>query len=119
MRDIIRLFAGAMFRIFCGRRALFLENLALRQQLAILERKHPRPRLTGFDKLFWVIARRFWSGWKQVLIIVSPDTVVRWHRSGFALYWRAISRARRVIGRKRISNENRDFIFQMGAGNPT
>jgi hypothetical protein len=72
-------------------------NLALRQQLAVLKRRHPRPRLASFDKLFWVLARRFWSGWKRALIVVSPKTVVRWHRSGFALYWRAISKASRMV----------------------
>lgn len=56
--------------------------------------------------------------WKQDLLIVSPETVVRWHRSGFALYWRAISRARRIVGRKRISNEVRELIFRMVAENP-
>jgi hypothetical protein len=60
-----------------------------------------------------------WSGWKQALIIVSPDTVVRWHRAGFALYWRAISRAPRVFGRKQISKEVRDLIFRMVDENPT
>src|SRR6267378_1908267 len=77
-------------------------NLALRQQLAALKRRRPRPKLVVFDKIFWVLARRFWSGWKQALIVVTPETVVRWHRSGFALYWRAISKARRIVGRKRI-----------------
>jgi hypothetical protein len=75
--------------------------------------------LAAFDRLFWIMARRFWSDWKQALIIVTPETVVRWHRSGFALYWRAISRFRRVIGRKKISKEIRDLIFRMVAENPT
>jgi transposase InsO family protein len=96
-----------------------LENLVLRQQLAVLKRRHPRPKLGAFDKLFWVLARRFWSGWKQALIVVGPETVVGWHRAGFRLYWRAISRARRVIGRKRISKEVRDLIFRMVAENLT
>jgi len=63
--------------------------------------------------------RRFWSGWQQALIIVSPETVVRWHKSGFTLYWQAISRDRRIVGRKRISKEVRDLIFRMVAENPT
>lgn len=110
---------GAIFRLFRSRRSLLLENLALRQQLATLKRRYPRPRLGAVDKLFWVLARKFWSGWKQALIIVSPDTVVRWHRSGFALYWRAISRARRIVGRTRISKEVRDLIIRMVMENPT
>ena len=63
--------------------------------------------------------RRFWSEWKQTLILVGPGTVVRWHRSGFALYWRVISRARRVTGRRRISKEIRDLMFRMVTENPT
>jgi len=115
----IALLFGVFLRLFRARRNLLLENLALRQQLAALKRRHPRLRLAAFDRLFWVLARQFWSGWKQALIIASPETVVRWHRSGFALYWRAISQARRVIGRKRISKEVRDLIFRMVAENPT
>jgi hypothetical protein len=55
-------------------RSLLLENLVLRQQLVALKRRRPRPRLAVFDKLFWLLARRFWSRWKQALIVVSPET---------------------------------------------
>src|SRR5271167_135411 len=119
MFNLIFLWFGALARAFHSRRSIVLENLALRQQLAVLKRGRPRPRLDVLDKLFWAVVRRFWSGWKQALIIVSPETVVRWHHAGFALYWRAISRARRAIGGKRISKEVRDLIFQMVAENPT
>src|ERR1700688_1143142 len=119
MIDTFVLLAGAILRLFHCRRRLLLENLALRQQLAVLKRIHPRPRLSAFDKFFWVLARRFWSGWKQTLIVVDPETVVRWHRSGFALYWRVISRARRVTGRRRISKHVRDLILRMVIENPT
>lgn len=119
MTDAFRLLLGTMVRLFQTRRGLLLENLALRQQLAASKRKQPRPRLGIFNKLFWVLARRFWPGWKQALIVVSPETVARWHRAGFSLYWRVISRARRVVGRKRISKEVRDLIFRMVAENPT
>src|ERR1700740_1012180 len=103
MFRFIGLCLGTLVRLLRARQSLLLENLVLRQQLAVLKRKHPRPRLAPADKLFWVLARRFWSGWKQALILVSPDTVVRWHRAGFKLYWRAISRFRRTIGRKYVS----------------
>src|ERR1700736_5937988 len=119
MLHAIELLLASISRFSRTRRSLLLENLALRQQLAVLKRRHPRPRLAAFDRLFWIIARRFWSGWKQALIIVSPETVVRWHRCGFALYWRAISRARRMVGRRRISKEVRDLIFRMVTENPT
>ncbi len=119
MTDTFRLLLGTILCLFRARRSLLLENLAFRQQLAALKRRRPRPRLTVFDKLFWVFARKYWSGWKQALIVVNPETVVRWHRLGFALYWRVISKARRVVGRKKISKEVRDLIFRMAAGNPT
>src|ERR1700716_3051682 len=112
MTDTFRLLLGMILCLFRARRSLLLENLAFRPQLAALKRRRPRPRLTVFDKLFWVFARRYWSGWKQALIVVNPGTVVRWHRLGFALYWRSLSRAQRVIGRKRISKEVRDLIFR-------
>jgi putative transposase len=110
---------SSFFRIFRSRQTLLLENLALRQQLAVLKRKHPRPYLNGFDKLFWVFARKFWTGWKKALIIVSPETVVRWHRAGFRLYWTWLSRHRICYGRKRISRELRELIFKMVTENPT
>jgi hypothetical protein len=74
--------------------------LALRQQLVALKRRHPRPSLGLFDKLLWVIARWVWSAWKQSLIIVTPETVVRWHRSGFRMYRWLISRVRTQVGRR-------------------
>ena len=106
-------------RLFCARRGLLLENLVLRQQLAVFKRRRPRPRLRLCDKLFWVAARQVWSDWKQFLVIVLPDTVVQWHRAGFQLYWRVISRFRGQVGRRRISKEIRDLIFRMVAENPT
>jgi hypothetical protein len=119
MLNIMRLFLGTIARLFCARRSLLLENLALRQQLAVFKRRHPRTRLTFLEKLFWVAARQICSDWKQFLIVVLPDTVVQWHRSGFALYWRLISRFPGRAGRKRIAKEIRDLIFRMVAENAT
>src|SRR6267378_7381927 len=113
------LWFGALHRLFRSRRNLLLENLVLRQQLAVLNRRHRRPRLSTFDKLFWVIARRVWSSWKHSLIIVTPETVVRWHRAGFLMYWRLISRVRRQVGRRPTPKEVRELIFRMVVENPT
>ena len=63
-------------------RALALENLALRHQLAVLRRAAPRPRLRRSDRLFWVLLSRLWSGWAEAVSIVQPETVIRWHRTG-------------------------------------
>jgi len=106
-------------RCFRSRCNLLLENLALRQQLSVLKEKHPQPRFAPFDRLFWVILRRIWTGWKQALILVQPETVVRWHRAGFKAYWAWLSRHRASPGRKRISLELRQLIFRMVAENPT
>jgi hypothetical protein len=86
MFRFIGLLLGTLVRLLRTRRSLLLENLALRQQLAVLKRRHPRPRLDLLDKLFRVAVRRSWSGWQQSLIVVTPATVVRWHRAGFRLY---------------------------------
>src|SRR6266705_2936978 len=119
MFRFLRLCFGMLDRLFRGRQSLLLENLALRQQLLTLKRLHPRPSLGLFDKLFWVIARGVWSAWKQSLIIVTPETVVRWHRTGFRMYWRWISRVRRPVGRRRTPKEVRKLILRMVVENPT
>jgi hypothetical protein len=71
-----------------------LENLALRQQLVDLKRRYQKQRISVSDKPFWMMLRRIWSGWKRILILVQPETVVRWHRAGFNLYWTWLSRHR-------------------------
>ena len=106
-------------RFFCSRRNLLLENLALRQQLAVLGRKHPKPRFRLSDRLFWVLLRRVWSEWKRVLLLVHPETVIRWHRAEFKLYWTWLSRHRVRVGRKCVSKELRELIFHMVAENHT
>jgi hypothetical protein len=78
MTEKVELLMGAIIRFFRARRRPLFENLALRRQLAALKRRRPRPKLSIFDRLFWILARRFWSGWKQAPILVGPETVVRW-----------------------------------------
>jgi len=119
MFRFIGLCLGTLVRLLRARRSLLLENLALRQQLAVLKRRHPRPRLDLLDKLFWVAVRRFWSGWQQSLIVVRPETVVRWHRAGFRLYWNLISKVRRAAGRRQTSKEIQELIFRMVVENST
>ena len=119
MFDLLWLWFGVLLRLFRSRQVVMIENLALRQQLAVFKRRRRRPRLAAMDRLFWVILRRFWSSWKEALIVVTPDTVVRWHRAGFQLYWRLISRVRMPVGRKPVTKEIRELIFKMVAENPT
>src|SRR5207245_9341057 len=98
-------------------RAIALEILALRQQLAVFKRHCSRPRLRSTDRLSWVWLSRTWKDWRRVLVIVRPETVVSWHRKGFRLFWAWISR-RRCPGRPEASREIRAFIGKMATANP-
>jgi transposase InsO family protein len=96
-------------------RELALENLALRQQLATLKFRGPRPQLTDSDRLFWVVLSRIGSSWQDSLHIVQPETVLRWHRQGFRYYWRWKSRYR---GRPKADSEILALIRRMCRTNP-
>lgn len=100
------------------RLSLVIENLALRQQLVILRRNTSRPGLRNRDRLFWVVLSNLWRDWRSVLVIVKPETVIKWHRQGFKCYWRWKSRAG-CVGRPRIDQEIRDLIRRMSHENPT
>jgi hypothetical protein len=65
------------------RLVLVTENLALRQQLLVLRRSTKRPRLRSRDRLFWVALSQLWQNWRSILVIVKPETVIKWHRQGF------------------------------------
>ena len=93
---------------FRSRNEQAIVELALRQQLATFALKGPKPRITSVDRTFWVLLSRIWSGCKDTLVIVQPDTVVRLHRRGFRLYWRSISRP--GPGRPPISPEIQALI---------
>jgi len=101
-----------------GRTDLALEILALRQQVAVLKRKRPNPKLNRMDRLFWTALRRVCSRWAEVLLIVKPETVVGWHRAGFRLYWRWRSRGR-TAGRAKITPEIQELTHRMAKENPT
>jgi len=92
-----------------------MENLALRQQLLALPAQRPRPRLGSLDRLFWVALRRLWSGWRKPLVVVTPETVVHSHRTGFRWYWAWRSRAPRRAGRRAVS-QKADHRSRIGSG---
>ena len=106
---------GTFKSVFRSQRELALENLALRQQRAVLKHYHWRPRCSDSDRLFWVMLSRMWKGCRVPLDIVQPATVVRWHRQGFRYFWRWKSRGR---GRPGIDRERRELIRQMCRANP-
>ena len=98
-------------------RELALENLALRQPLAVLKRTSKRPPLTHAHRACWVALSRLSTGWEHALILVKPETVIRWHRKGLRLYWTYKSRHRG--GRPRMDAEIRTLIRRMARENPT
>src|SRR5499433_1438233 len=102
--------------LFVSRISLATEILVLRQQLLILNRAVKRPKLRRRDRLFWVCLSRLWKDWRDALIIVKPDTVIKWHREGFRLYWRWKSKA--PIGRPAIDKEIRELIRRISRENP-
>ena len=100
------------------RQDLVIENLLLRHQLAVLTRptrSRPHARLRFWDKLLWVLTRRWCAGWRSHLTFVTPDTVVRWHRQGWRLFWRWKSRSRG--GRPHLSAEVRELITTISREN--
>ena len=100
---------------FRSRGDIAIEVLALRQQVAVLKRRRPRPTLNSLDRPFWTTLRRFWSRWTDVLVIVRPETVIGWHRAGFRLYWRWRCRPR--SGRPKITAEIRLLIRRLAEEN--
>jgi putative transposase len=100
-----------------SRAALAAENLALRHQLSVLEQSVKRPKLCPRDRRFWVWLSRLWPNWRSVLRIVQPDTVLKWHKMGFKLYWRWKSTPK-TVGRPPIDKDIRDLIRRMARENP-
>ena len=103
--------------LLAGSAVLAAENLALRQQINVLQRSVKRPKLRKRDRIFWVWLSRLWPNWRSALAIVQPSTVIHWHRQGFRLYWRW--KSRRKGGRPKIDREVRDFIRRMSQENVT
>jgi hypothetical protein len=100
-----------------GHRAVALENLALRQQLAVFKRTVRRPRLRRRDRLFWMLLANAWRDWRTALIVVDPDTVVRWHRQWLRRQWTRRS-ARGRPGRPRTNAAIRTLVMKIAAANP-
>jgi putative transposase len=100
--------------LFANKAALAMENLALRQQLAIYKRKRPRPRLTDLDRAFWTVLKDQFAAWADALIIVKPDTVMRWQKRRFRDFWRRKSKP----GRPRIDRQHIAFIKRISGDHP-
>ena len=100
-----------------GHRQLALENLALRHQLAVYKRTVTRPGLRRADRVFWIALAKLWPGWRQPLVIVTPNTVLRWQRRRFRAYWTRLS-GRPTGGRPPVNAEIKALVTRMAAANP-
>jgi putative transposase len=117
MLELLALLLGILPAVLRSHADLVAENLLLRHQLAVLTRPgRKRPPLRVPDKLLWIVARRLCPGWRRDLVLVRPETVVRWHRQSWHLFWRWKSRSR--LGRPRLSAEARELIAVMSRDHP-
>src|SRR2546425_7379550 len=103
--------------ICCGHQEVALENLALRQQLAALTRTVKRPRLRSRDRLFWILLAKGWREWRTALMVVQPETVLRWHRQWLRRRW--ANRSKRIRpGRPSTATTIRSLVNEMAVANP-
>jgi transposase InsO family protein len=117
MIGLLRFVLGILASPFKSKSRLEAENAVLRHQLIVLRRKmHLRPRLTNNDRWFFIQLYRWFPSILQVLTIIRPETLVRWHRAGFRCYWRWKSRP--LGGRPQIHTELRGLIRRMSVENP-
>jgi putative transposase len=110
------LLLGLMADLTRSKRELLAENALLRQQLIVARRQLKRPKLTPRDRLSLLVLACFAKYWREIMLLVKPDTVLRWHRAGFHLFWRRKAKAasntprlsREVVALiTRLSQENR------------
>ena len=115
-RTRINAIASSVAGMLKPRADLVLENLALRQQVAVLKNERPRAQVRAFDRAFWMVLGRVWSKWEDTLAIVRPETVVRWHRKGFKAFWHR--KSARGRGRPRKDPGIRQAILRVKIENP-
>ena len=107
---VLKLILWSVRSLALSRRALVLENIALRQRLAIAVRSGRRPKVVTVDRAFWIALRQVWTDWSSSLALVKPATVVAWHRRAYRAYWRQLCRK---PGRPRTDEKLRDVIARM------
>lgn len=115
MLHILVLFTSTLVSSLKSRRDLAIDNLVMRQQLAIYKHQLRRPRITKADRAFWIAMAQWWPRWREALIVVKPETVIAWHRKGFWLFWAYKSRNRG--GRPKVDAEVRALVRQMSESN--
>ena len=115
---ILSSFTSTVTKTFQSRAALQLENMVLRHQILVLQRKQKkRVWFTSWDKILWILLYRWWPKALDALVIVKPATVIKWHRQGFRLLWRWKSKKKKP-GHPPVTKEIQDLIRQMCRENP-
>ena len=112
------LVAGALADLARSKPELVAENALLRQQLLILRRSVPRPRCTPADRALLLLLASRVRAWRSALLIVQPDTLLRWHRQLFRHFWRRKSRSASVARKSKVSTETISLMREMAAANP-
>ena len=114
MLQFMQMMFALIRSLFASKADLALEVLALRQQLAVYKRKQPRPRLTDMDRAFWTVLKDHFASWADALVIVKPETVVRWQKKRFRNFWRRRSKP----GRPCIDRQHIAFIRRITSDHP-
>ena len=117
MLELLIVIGRALALALRGHQDLVLENLALRQQLTAVRRMSKRSPLRTCDRLFWIALTRIWRNWRTALVLVQPDTVVRWHRDWLRRRWTRRSKPR-SDGRPPIDQQIRALVREMATANP-
>ena len=116
MIELIKLCVSFLASTLRSRAALQAENLALRHQLCVYHRSIKRPKVQLADRILWSLLARAWTQWKDALIFVKPDTVIRWQRKRFKEHWKKLSRAGEP-GRPPVPEEVKELIRTMSPMN--
>jgi len=119
MKFFFRIFAfmQSLLFVFSSRNELLLRIVALEQQLIVFKKNTPRPKLSRFDRILWVWFKCLYVNWQEVLYLVQPDTVTRWFRLKYRLYWGKISSRRTGKGKPMIDDEIVFMIYRLAKGN--
>ena len=117
MPPVVYAFLSMLRVLFRSQLSIRAENIALRHQLAVYQRTVKRPIIRREDRILWSWLSRCWASWRDVLVVVQPETVIAWQRKRFRDHWARISKAGKA-GRPQISEEIRQLIRTISSANP-
>ena len=116
--EITILICFNLFLFGVVQRKMAILVLAQRNQIIVLKRSVKKAKIKERDRLLWIFLTKVWDEWKSNLIIVKPDTVIKWRRRKFKDYWRKLSKPKNKVGRPPITKEHIAFIHRISADHP-